>query len=88
MATNSVTLDIGDGWMLTTISKKKVCYSMDLMVRNRLVPPVVLDIILQTKNLVGRFLGRKCQLAYNKRKRREADQNGWKKRSIFFTLPY
>ncbi|XP_075660213.1 uncharacterized protein LOC142630034 [Castanea sativa] len=52
------------------------------------VPPVASQIIPDTEHLVGRCLGRKCQLAYNKRKRREADQSGWKKRSILFTLPY
>ena len=51
-------------------------------------PPIASDIIVGTEHLLGRYLGRKCQVAYNKRKRREADQIGWKKRSIFFTLPY
>ncbi|XP_023893695.1 uncharacterized protein LOC112005636 [Quercus suber] len=51
-------------------------------------PLVALDIILDIEHLVGRCLGRKCQLAYNKRKRGEANHSGWKKRSIFFTLPY
>ena len=51
-------------------------------------PPVASDIILETEHLVGRCLGRKCQLAYNKRKREEVGQSGWKKRGIFFTLPY
>ena len=51
-------------------------------------PPVASNIIFGTEHLLERCLGRKCQLAYNKRKRREADQIGWKKRSIFFTLPY
>ena len=51
-------------------------------------PPVALDIILETEHLVGRCLGREFQLTYNKRKRGEADQSGWKKMSIFFTLPY
>ena len=51
-------------------------------------PPVASDIILETEHLVGHCLGRKCQLAYNKRKRGEVGQSGWKKRSIFFTLPY
>ena len=41
--------------------------------RLALVPPVTSNIILQTENLVGCCLGRKCQLAYNKRKRGEAD---------------
>ncbi|XP_075665539.1 uncharacterized protein LOC142635228 [Castanea sativa] len=52
------------------------------------VPPVASQIISDTEHLVGRCLGRKCQLANNKRKRGEADQSGWKKRSILFTLPY
>ena len=52
------------------------------------IPLVALDIILDTEHLVGHCLGRKCQLTYNKRKRGEADQSGWKKRIIFFTLPY
>ena len=43
---------------------------------------------MQTKNLVERCLRKKCQLAYNKRKKGEADQCVWKQRSIFFTLPY
>ena len=51
-------------------------------------PPIAADIIFGTEHLLERCLGRKCQLAYNKRKRKEADQIGWKKRSIFFTLPY
>ena len=51
-------------------------------------PPVASDIIFGTEHLLGRCLGRKCQLAYNKRKRREEDQIRWRKRSIFFTLPY
>ena len=51
-------------------------------------PPVAADIIVETEHLLGRCLERKCQLAYNKRKRREANHSGWKKRSIFFTLPY
>ena len=37
MATNSVTWDIGDGWMLTTIFGKKVCYLMDLLIRDWLL---------------------------------------------------
>ena len=37
-------------------------------------PPVTSDIILKTEHLVGRCLGMKCQLAYNKKKKRgEAD---------------
>ena len=51
-------------------------------------PLIAVDIIFGTEHLLGRCLGRKCQLAYNKRKRREEDPIGWKKRSIFFTLPY
>ena len=39
-------------------------------------PPVALDIIVETEHLLGCCLGRKCQVAYNKRKRREADQIG------------
>ena len=56
--------------------------------RSAHVPPVTSNIILETAHLVGRCLGRKRQLSYNKRKRGEVDQSGWKKRSIFFTLPY
>ena len=51
-------------------------------------PPVASEIMCGTEHLLGRCLGRKCQLAYNKRKRREEDPIGWRKRSIFFTLPY
>ena len=43
---------------------------------------------MQIENLVKRCLGKKCQLAYNKRKKGEAGHCVWKKRSIFFTLPY
>ena len=43
---------------------------------------------MQIENLVKRCLGKKCQLAYNKRKKGEADHCVWKKRSIFFTLLY
>ena len=52
------------------------------------VPPVVSDIIVDTESLVGRCVGKKCQEKYNKRKRGEANQCVWKKRSIFFSLPY
>nr|XP_023905102.1 uncharacterized protein LOC112016865 [Quercus suber] len=52
------------------------------------VPPVASGIIVDTESLVGRCLGKKCQQKYNKRKRGEANQCVWKKRSIFFTLPY
>nr|XP_023924457.1 uncharacterized protein LOC112035850 [Quercus suber] len=52
------------------------------------VPPIASGIIVDTESLVGRCLGKKCQQKYNKRKRGEADQCVWKKRSIFFTLPY
>ena len=44
--------------------------------RSAPVPPVVSEIILDTAHLVGRCLGRKCQLVYNKRKRGEVDQSG------------
>ena len=47
------------------------------------VAPVVSDILVETESLVGRCLGKKCQLLYNKRKRGVANQ-----RSIFFSLPY
>ena len=53
-----------------------------------LVPPVASDIIVDTESLVGRCLGKKYQEKYNKRKRGETNQCVWKKRSIFFTLPY
>ena len=43
---------------------------------------------MQIENLVKRCLGKKCQLAYNKRKKGEVGHCVWKKRSIFFTLPY
>ena len=43
---------------------------------------------MDTESIVGRCLGKKCQLLYNKRKRGEAIPCGWKKRSILFTLPY
>ncbi|KAK9988482.1 hypothetical protein SO802_028721 [Lithocarpus litseifolius] len=33
------------------------------------VAPVASDILVDTESLVGRCLGRKCQLLYNKRKR-------------------
>ena len=52
------------------------------------VAPVASDILVDTESLVGCCLGKKCQLLYNKRKRGEANQRGWKKRSILFTLPY
>ena len=52
------------------------------------VLPVALDIIVDTESLVGRCVGKKCQEKYNKRKRGEANQCVWKKRSIFFNLPY
>ena len=52
------------------------------------VAPVASDILMETESLVGRCLGKKCQLLYNKRKRGEANQSAWKKRSIFFSLPY
>ena len=52
------------------------------------MPPIALDIIMQNENLVRCCLGKKCQLAYNKRKKGEANQCVWKKISIFFSLPY
>ncbi|XP_030946005.1 uncharacterized protein LOC115970519 [Quercus lobata] len=52
------------------------------------VPPVASDIIVDTETLLTRCLGKKCREKYNKRKRGEANQCVWKKRSIFFTLPY
>ncbi|KAL0005925.1 hypothetical protein SO802_013486 [Lithocarpus litseifolius] len=58
---------------------------------DRRVAPVALiasDILVDTESLVGRCLGKKCQLLCNKRKKGEANQCGWKKRSIFFSLPY
>ena len=51
-----------------------------------LVPPVASDIIVDTESLVGRCLGKKYQEKYNKRKRGEANQCVWKKRSIFFHI--
>ena len=50
--------------------------------RVALMPPVVSDIIVDTESLVGRCLGKKCQLLYKKRKRGEANQSAWKKRRI------
>ena len=50
-----------------------------------LLPPNYLEKICNFLHYKTRKL---CQTAYNKRKRREADQSGWKKRSIFFTLSY
>ncbi|XP_065620649.1 uncharacterized protein LOC136063750 [Quercus suber] len=47
------------------------------------VAPVASDILVDTESLVGRYLGKKCQLL-----RGETNLRGWKKRSIFFSLPY
>ena len=52
------------------------------------VAPIASDILVETESLVRHCLGKKCQLLYNKRKRGEANQSAWKKRSIFFILPY
>ena len=52
------------------------------------VAPVASDILVDTESIVGRCLGKKCQLLYNKRKIGEANLCSWKKRSILFTLPY
>ena len=43
------------------------------------VPPVASDIIVDTESLVGRYLGKKCQEKYNKRKRGKA------RREVFFS---
>ncbi|XP_050280569.1 uncharacterized protein LOC126721563 [Quercus robur] len=77
-------------WLDVDHDFRKDGMSFDGSIDTRLAPepPVTSDIIVETEHLLGRCLGRKCQLAYKKRKRREADQSGWKKRSIFFTLPY
>ncbi|XP_050278453.1 uncharacterized protein LOC126719982 [Quercus robur] len=40
------------------------------------VAPVASDILVDTERIVGRCLGKKCQLLYNKRKRGEANQCG------------
>ena len=68
--------------------KESLLFDGSIDTRLALEPLVTSEIICGTEHLLGRCLGRKCQLAYNKSKRREADQIGWKKRSIFFTLPY
>ncbi|XP_050290515.1 uncharacterized protein LOC126728774 [Quercus robur] len=77
-------------WLDVDHDFRKEGMSFDGSNDTRLAPeaPVASDIIVETEHLLGRCLGRKCQLAYKKRKRREADQSCWKKRSIFFTLPY
>lgn len=50
-----------DGWMLTKI-KEVMLFNGSNDTQLAPVPPVASEIILQIENLVGRCLGRKCQL--------------------------
>ena len=64
--------------------------SFDGHVDTRLTPITVSggEIMLQTNAVVNHVFGKKIENFPNKRKRREEALTVWKKRSIFFTLPY
>ena len=64
--------------------------SFDGHVDMRLAPIMVSrkEIMLQTDAIVDHVFGKKTVNLPNKRKRREEALTLWKKRSIFFTLPY
>ena len=89
MEENLVTLDIGDSWIviLNFIGKKK---SFDGHVNMRSTPIIVSrgEIMLQTDVVANHVFGKKQINLGNKRKTREEFLIVWKKRNIFFTLPY
>ena len=91
MEENLVTLDIGDSWIviINFVSKKKK-NSFDGHVDTGSAPITISEgeIILQTDAIVDHVFGKKTVNLSNKRKRREKALTMWKKRSIFFTLPY
>ena len=49
-------------------------------------PPVTSEIILKTEHLVGRCLGMKCQLAYNKKKKEGRQTRVVGRRGVYFHL--
>ena len=88
-----VTLDIGDSWIVIINSVHKFCkqkQSFDGHVDTRSAPIMVSrgEIMLQTDAVVDHVFGNKTVNLPNKRKRWEEALTVWKKRSIFFTLPY
>ena len=89
MEENLVTLDIGDSWIviINSISKKKL---FDGHVDMRSAPITVFggEIMLQTDVVANHVFGKKQINLGNKRKTREEFLIVWKKRKIFFTLPY
>ena len=89
MEGNLVTLYIGNSWIMiiNSVSKKK---SFDGHVDMRSTPIIVSrgEIMLQTDVVANHVFGKKQINLGNKRKTREEFLIVWKKRNIFFTLPY
>ena len=73
--------------IINSVSEKK---SFDGHVDMRLAPITVSgrEIMLQTDAIADHVFGKKKVNLTNKRKRGEEALTVWKKRSIFFTLPY
>ena len=74
-------------------SDHKLCkqkQSFDGHVDTRSTPITVSEreIMLQTDTVINHVFGKKTVNSPNKRKRREEALTVWKKRNIFFTLPY
>ena len=74
-------------------SDHKLCkqkQSSDRHVDTRSTPITVSEreIMLQTDTVINHVFGKKTVNLPNKRKRREEALTVWKKRNIFFTLPY
>ena len=85
MEENLVTLDIDDSWIV--IINKKL---FDGHINMRSTPIIVSrgEIMLQTDVVANHVFGKKQINLGNKRKTREEFLIVWKKRNIFFTLPY
>ena len=54
--------------------------------RSALEPPVASNIILETEHLVGRCLGRKCQLAYKKKEEKGGRPEWLEEKEYIFHL--
>ena len=68
--------------------KKKQSFDGHVDMKSTPITAFGKEIMLQTDVVVDHVFGKKTVNLHNKRKRVEEALTVWKKRSIFFTLPY
>ena len=89
MEGNLVTSDIGDFWIVIINSVSKNNHLMGMLIRDQLLLWYPKGKSCYKKDaVVDHVFGKKIVNLPNKRKRWKEALTLWKKRSIFFTLPY